>query len=102
MFSDVIGLIPTSPGKNELGKATEVQGEPRQVFANKKSVRESEFYQAAAVGLKPEIMFEVRSFEYQKENLLVHDNKIHRVMRAYTKGELTELVCYGLVNEESC
>ena len=58
--------------KIELGKVTEsvVYGEPIQsvkytkVFANKRSVRQSEFYAASNLGLKPELMFEVNSHEY--------------------------------------
>ena len=47
----------------------------RTVFANKKSVRQSEFYNAANVGLKPELIFEVNSFEF------TNDEKVNTTIR---------------------
>lgn len=100
MWRDVINL---SGGityiENELGDRIEVPGQTRQVFSNKKSVRQSEFYQAQATGLKPEIMFEVRTIEYQDESKLSFNNKEYTIIRAFDKGEITEIVCSGLVNE---
>lgn len=102
MFSDIIYLTPITSGKNEIGYPKEIQGEPRQVYANKKSVRQNEFYQAAATGLKPEVMFEIRSFEYEGEHLLTHENKEYRIIRTFEKDKnLVELICSGLVNEVS-
>lgn len=99
LFRDVIQLIGvTSYTENDLGDQIEVPGESRQVFANKKSVRQTEFYQAQATGLKPELMFEVRSIEYQEEPKLAFNGKEYNIIRAYEKGELTEIVCTGIVN----
>lgn len=68
----------------------------REVYANKKSVRQSEFYQAASVGLKPELMFEVHSFDYNNDETLVYNDTEYTIIRVYNKGELTELVCSAL------
>ncbi len=62
--------------KIELGNYQEdiVDGEPidsyifREVFADKKSVKRSEYYQAANTDLKPELIFVVHSFEYDELN----------------------------------
>lgn len=59
----------------ELGNLNEtvVHGEAissfeyREVFANELSIKQSEFYQAAIVGLKPELVFEVHDFEYNND-----------------------------------
>lgn len=99
LFRDVINLLSqTTYEENELGDQIEVPGEPRQVFANKKSIRQSEFYQAQATGLRPEIMFEVRSIEYNNEPKISFENKEYTIIRAFDKGEMTEIVCSGLVN----
>ena len=96
-FSEKIKLIAISYTENSLGDIIETETET-EVFANKKSIRQSEFYQAAATGLRPEIMFEVWSEEYSSQQRVKYDNKDYTVIRAYDKGELTELICQGVVN----
>lgn len=98
LFRDVISLITVTTTENELGDTIEVSTE-RQVFADKQSVRQSEFYQAAATGLRPELMFVVRTIEYNGETQLKYNGKEYSIIRTYDKdGELTELVCQGVVN----
>lgn len=67
-------------------------------YANKKSVRQSEFYQADANGLKPEKMFEVRTGEYNDEDYLRHSEKDYHIIRTFEKGDTTEIICEGWVN----
>ena len=98
LFRDVIKLISYTTTENEMGDTIEVLTE-RQVFADKQSVRQSEFYQAAATGLRPELMFVVRTIEYNGETRLKYNGKEYSIIRTYDKdGELTELVCQGVVN----
>lgn len=86
----------------ELGNMQEtiVHGEPvqsmvwREVYANKKSVRQSEFYQASSTGLKPELIFEVNSFEFSNDEKVrypVGTGKEYSIIRSYEKGEINEL-----------
>jgi SPP1 family predicted phage head-tail adaptor len=99
-YREVIELKSASYEENDLGDTVQVLSEPRYVFANKKSVRQSEFYQASAAGFKPELMFEIRSFEYEGENVLTFEGKDLSIIRTHSKnGEITELICTGLVNE---
>ena len=77
----------------------------RQVFCNKKSVRQSEFYQAQAQGHRPECMFEVRTQEYEGEMHFEYSERgiprMFRVIRTYDKGgEITELICNALVVDD--
>ena len=102
LFRDVISLITVTTTENELGDTIEVSTE-RQVFADKQSIRQSEFYQAAATGLRPELMFVVRTIDYNQESKLkwpaTDEGKEYTIIRTYDKdGELTELVCQGVVN----
>ena len=62
-------------------------------FVNKLSVRSKEFYEARAIGLKPEIMFEIRSHEYRGEIRLKYKDVEYEVIRTFDKGEFTELIC---------
>jgi SPP1 family predicted phage head-tail adaptor len=97
MWRDVVQLVRLDYIVNDYGDQ-EYLRTTQTVFANKKSVRQSEFYQALATGLKPEIMFEVRSLEYTGQENLIYNLKEYVIIRTYSKNdEITELVCSGLV-----
>jgi hypothetical protein len=97
MWREVITLQAESMTINEYGDRV-FNKTPVVVFANKKSIRASEFYQAFATGLKPELMFEVRSVDYDGQPTLVFNSKEYVIIRTYSKNdEITELVCSGMV-----
>lgn len=96
LYKDIIELITVTTTQNELGDDIESKTY-KQVYANKKSIRQNEFYQAMNNGLKPEIMFEIRSIDYNNEQILRYNNKEYSIIRVYDKGEITELICQGLV-----
>jgi SPP1 family predicted phage head-tail adaptor len=99
LFRDVITIVSITYTENDMGDSIQVKSE-RQVFANKKSIRQNEFYQAAVTDFRPEIMFEVRTSEYQGEKRLTWNGKDYSIIRTYDKnGEIIELICSGLVNE---
>ena len=96
-WSDVIKLIAVTHGENSIGAITETKTE-RQVFANKVSVKRYEFYQAQAVGLKPETIFQARLVDYDGEKKLSYNSEEYNVIRTFSKdGEIIELVCNRLV-----
>jgi hypothetical protein len=97
MWRDVITLQAESMTINEYGDRV-FNKTPVIVFANKKSIRQSEFYQAFATGLKPELMFEVRSVDYDGQPTLLFNFKEYVIIRTHSKNdEITELVCSGMV-----
>lgn len=97
LFRDVVSLISYTVAVNAIGDPVETPT-TREVYANKQSIRQNEFYQAAATGLRPEIMFVVRTIDYQGERKLTHGTTTYNIIRTYDKGgELTELICSGLV-----
>ena len=61
-------------------------------YVNRLSVRQNEYYDAMNTGLKPELMFEIRTLEYNGQPTLKHNNIDYEVMRTYDKGEFTELI----------
>ena len=67
------------------------------VQANKKAVKYFEFYQAHAVGLRPEVIFEVKI--YQGESHLIHYGTSYRIIRSFPKTNSYELTCTTLLNE---
>ncbi|WEK53323.1 MAG: phage head-tail adapter protein [Candidatus Cohnella colombiensis] len=94
LWRDVVGLIAVKQKQDTYGSMADIDSDPREVLANKKSVRQSEFYQAAAVGIKPEIVFEVQSIEYNDEPKLKHNEIIYYIIRTFSKNdEKIELIC---------
>lgn len=98
LFREVINLISINTAENDIGDPISVPAK-REIFADKQSIRQSEFYQAAATGIRPELMFIVRSIDYEQEPMLEYNNKNYKIIRVYDKdGELAELICQGIVN----
>lgn len=96
MWADVVELIPLESGTNKNGFPVEREGEPRQVFANKLSVRSSEYWQAKNAGIQLSVQYEVRAVEYNNEERLAVNGDKYTVERTYNQGETTELICTRL------
>lgn len=98
-------LIQTGEGENELGDPIIIRTE-KPVLCDVLSVGRSEHYQAAAHGLKPELVFVVSRWDYEGEKEVVFEGKRYNVLRTYepkqSKGfadyETVELVCEGVIN----
>jgi SPP1 family predicted phage head-tail adaptor len=101
LFRDVLELpITITKGINSIGNTLESKAY-RQIYADKQSIRQSEFYQAAATGLKPELMLVIRSAEYNNEEIIRYNGKEYRIIRTYDKGnDFLELVCGGITGSE--
>lgn len=73
----------------ELGNQTEtiVHGEPvktieyRSVYANKKSVGRTEHYKASALGLKPEYVFQLHSFDFDADEFVRYNSVVYKILR---------------------
>ena len=100
MFKEILNLISVTITETESGSYIESKTS-KQVFADKKSVRQSEFYQAAQAGIKPEIVFVIRYIDYAGERLLEYDNLEYSVIRTFlASDEMIELVATRTVNRE--
>lgn len=90
----VIYLLPTEITQDDVGNEKVVFGAPRKRLAERKSVRQSEFYQAATTDFKPEIVFIIWVHEYKGEAFLWFKNQTYHIIRTFEKNfrEL-ELVC---------
>lgn len=98
MYDSVIKLISESNTVDEYGDTVTVETE-RTIFAEVKSIGQSEFYQAQAVGLKPEIKFLIADFaDYQNEKKLKYTpfggtEDVYTVLRTYRTKNQLEIVC---------
>lgn len=96
MWNDVISLVAITHAASSLASAI-AAGTATTVFAEKLSVRQSEFYQAALAGINPSTTFVVRSIEYDGQDCVLYESVPYKVIRTYDKGETTELVCERVV-----
>ena len=97
-MNDVIQLI-------RITQTIDAYGDPlmketaRQVFCRVASVGAKEFYQAAAIGLQPEIKFVLADYlDYEGEKLVEYNGCTYHVLRTYRDGRELELTCYSEVN----
>ena len=100
MGIDSIKLIKIEVTENEIGDVIDKTIE-KELIAELKSVRSSEFYQAAAVGFKPEIVFVIWKFDYEKEKKIIYQNIEYNIIRTYERiDEKIELTCTSQINNE--
>ena len=99
MFDSVITLKKETNTVNEYGDTVQTFAE-RNVFAEVMSIGQSEFYQAQATGLKPEIKFAIADFaDYQNEKILSYkpfgesEAEDYTVLRTYRNKINLEIVC---------
>lgn len=98
MYNEVIKLIKETFTTDSLGDpvATRTQ---RSVFADLRSITQSEFYQASAQGFKPEIKFVLADFaEYDGEQIISYipycgTELEYRVIRTFRSNNELEIVC---------
>jgi SPP1 family predicted phage head-tail adaptor len=93
LFRDVIDLVTVSDGKDADGFPADTDTVRKDIFANKKSVRSAEFYQASQSGYRLVLMFEILTVNYADETHLDFKGKRYEIVRTYDKGEKIELVC---------
>ena len=100
MYDEVIYLLSTQSKTNEVGDQIEAI-EKSIRFAQIKSIGQSEFYQAQAQGLKPEIKFVLADYlDYNNQEEVVHNNFRYKVLRTFRTGNEIEIVCYGGIRLE--
>lgn len=100
MYNDVIYLTTKKAVKNEVGDLIETE-ERTMRFAKLKSIGQSEFYQAQAQGLKPELKFVIPDYlDYNNQEEVIHNNFRYKVLRTFRSGNEIEIVCYGGIRLE--
>ena len=97
-MNEVLILIRQTQGSDEYGDPV-VTESTREVFGRLGSIGQAEFYQAHAVGLKPELKFILADYlDYENETLVEYQGQRFRVLRTFRNGQELELVLYQEVN----
>lgn len=96
--TDTIQLIAQTRGVDEYGDPT-ITETSREVFCEVRSIGTKEFYQAQAVGLKPELKFILaEALDYAGELLLAYNGARYSVLRTYRTGEALEITAAREIN----
>lgn len=93
---DIIKLVKTEYQKDKYGVQIAVEIET-EVFASVQSVSAKEFHEAGLNGMKPIFRFDIYSFEYSDEKIIIYQGKRYAIYRTY-KSRLDIIELY--VQEE--
>lgn len=92
-----VSLISQTYVEDEIGNQIPNETETV-VLCSLKSVSRSEFYNAAATGLKPAMVFVIHGYEYNGEQLVKFEGEKYNVIRTYKVNfEDLELTCERVV-----
>lgn len=99
MYNSIIKLIKETSTVDEYGDKVVTTSE-RTIFAELKSIGQTEFYQAKANGFKPELKFVIADYlDYQGEKQLKYQEfnsdkeETYEVIRTYRNGTSLEITC---------
>ena len=99
MWNNICYLGTLNKTTDDIGDVIETIVFDKEIFCCEKSIRASEFYQAQAVGMKPELTLEVMFSDYNKEKYIQYEDEEYTVLRTYkTSTERIELTLVRGVN----
>ncbi|MRU08770.1 phage head closure protein, partial [Bacillus anthracis] len=93
-MNDILFFPVVTTTKDDLGQIEVSEDFTRQVFCEKKSISQNEFFQAGQNGFKPKCVLIVYSLDYQEEQKVNYNNKTYSIYRTYERDdERIELYC---------
>lgn len=100
MYDEVICFCDYEPGGeiDEYGDPVNKEIRTQEIFAEQKSISQTEFYQAQTAGSKPEIKFIIPDYlEYNGQQYLIHADMRYKILRTFRKptSNEMEITCYG-------
>ncbi|MBD5798407.1 phage head-tail adapter protein [Bacillus pseudomycoides] len=93
-MNDILLFPVVTTIEDDLGQKEEIETFSRQVFCEKKSVPQSEFFQAGQSGIKASCVLIVHLLDYQEEQKVKYREKEYSIYRTYERNdEKVELYC---------
>lgn len=87
MYDNVASLLKATERQDVYGNILEEYTE-REVFVKPRSVYANDFYNAATVGLKPEIVLVLNNVaDYEGEKMVLFNGELYTVIRTYQRPE---------------
>lgn len=97
-MNDLLTLVHRELGDDGYTVKAEKRSD---VFCRLDSVSRSEFYQAQATDLRPELVFVLADYlDYNGEYLCIYESVWYRVLRTYRAGQELEIVVQKASREE--
>lgn len=94
LSNDILFFPVVTTITDELGQEIATDNFARKVFCEKKSIPQSEFFQAGQSGIKAANCLIVYQMDYHEEVKLKYKEKIYSIYRAYERpDERIELYC---------
>jgi SPP1 family predicted phage head-tail adaptor len=96
-YDHELTLISQIITEDAIGNQVPVETETV-ILCGLKSIGRAEFYNAAATGLKPELVFVVHGYEYTGQQVVKFEGAGYKVIRTYANGfEELELTCEKVI-----
>lgn len=81
-----IGLVAKTYASDSIGNMIESRT-ISDVFATVSSISAKEFFESGADGLKPDLKFVMREFEYGGQDEIIHNNVEYSIYRTYSRED---------------
>ena len=96
MYDDPIILVSYDEIPSQSGIVKRIE-KRREVFCDERSITQTEFYQAAASGLKPEYKFVLADYlDYDGQKEVEYEGVRYSIKRTYRNGTELEITAYGM------
>ena len=90
MYTTVLYLLDKTYETDDVGNQVPTITKIKS-YALKKSVASKEFYNAAAVGIKPTFEFQIRKSNYHDESFIEYESEEYKVIRTIDKS-MTDII----------
>ena len=96
-YDNELTLISSTITYDDIGNPIETPTKV-DILCGLKSIGRTEFYNAAANGLKPTLIFLIHKYEYNGEALIKFESSKYNVIKTYSTGiEEIELTCEKVI-----
>lgn len=94
MGNDVLFFPVVTEVRDELNQVEEIEEYKRMAFCEKKSVPQSEFFEAGRSGIKASCVLIPNTLDYNGESKVRYKDKVYTVYRTYERADdRIELYC---------
>ncbi|MGT2829602.1 phage head closure protein [Streptococcus hillyeri] len=83
MWNNEITLIAKKITGQDKLKQNITEDVKTKLLCRKRSITRSEFYQANQAGIRPSLVVDIHSFEYENQELAEFDGKRYRILKTY-------------------
>ena len=83
MWNNEITLIAKKITGQDKLKQNITEEVKTKLLCRKRSITRSEFYQANQAGIRPSLVVDIHSFEYDNQELAEFDGKKYRILKTY-------------------